>query len=698
MQISHLILRDFGRFDSFECDFSPGLNLIKGPNEAGKSTIVNALTAALFVDPNKIDEHMNDVKRWGGKTAPVLEALLNVEGKSYKLTKDFERGQSILNGDNLDLSNENPAAVDSWLSDKTGIPSREIFEATACVTQGGITSIEDSIEAIKDKLESLVTGGREDRAGSDVMRKIDDRIVQTTLNLSSTDSTNEELDYNINKLKRDMEGLRSKRADLVQVETAYRNVCDDQDDRKEKFSKGQEAGKILGRENELLKESEEYKKKLSEAGGLHKKVEDLKEQLSNLRKITPNEVREVEEASISLGYYKHEKEELEKDFNEAKEELDNFKIGVFGPILSLSGAIAAALVATVHTVKLLPEYYPDIWYALAGSVFVLLLGSSIWNSRRQKRKMLSRNAEKESKKYDHIAQRLEAAEARFAELLKKYKVSSVEEMQKNLWRYEELDKQFKESSKEYSALMAGKSVEEIEKRSRELESELKTVSEEKENYSGFLADPSELERERLIIDEMEDRIKDLERERTVLRQQIENAEGGSELLACYLERKIRIKEQIESLRSEVEILGITKDCIDEARQNALKSKLEVLNATTSEILDTLTSGRYSKVRFDRSNLKFEVWAEDKSDWVDPESVLSSSTIDQIYLSARLALADLVSEHRNSLFILDDPFSGYDSRRLENVMRFLKGISGDHQILLLTSHDHYDKWADSTINL
>ena len=93
-----------------------------------------------------------------------------------------------------------------------------------------------------------------------------------------------------------------------------------------------------------------------------------------------------------------------------------------------------------------------------------------------------------------------------------------------------------------------------------------------------------------------------------------------------------------------------------------------------------------------------VWAFYKHDWIDPETVLSSGTIDQIYLSARLALADLVSEHKNSLFILDDPFSGYDDQRLDNVMRFLKGLSDDHQILLLTSRDHYDKWADSTINL
>jgi len=698
MQISHLILKDFGKFDSFECDFSPGLNIIKGPNEAGKSTIVDALTTALFVAPNKVDKRMNSVKRWGGSGAPHLEALLNVDGKPYKLTKDFEQGRSNLDGDNLDLLKDNPAAVENWLSDKTGIPSEEIFKATACVTQGGITRIEDSIEAIKDKLESLVTGGKEDRAGSDVMRKIDDRIVQLTSDLSATDSIAEELEYNINKLKRDIESLRSKRADLVQVETAYKNVCDDQGERKEKFSKGQEAKKILDREKELSEEYEECKRKLSDAGGLYKKVEDFKGQISNLKRITSGEVKEVEEASTSLGYYRHEKEELEKESVEAKEELDNFKIGVFGPILSIFGVFAAAGITAVHTVKLLPEYYPHIWYALAGSVILLLLGSSIWNSRKQRRKMFSRNADKALKKYSHIAQRMELAETELADLLKKHKVSSVEDVKKNLWRYEELDKQYKESSKEYSTLMAGKSIEEIEKRSGELESELKTISGEKEKYAGLLTDPSELEREQLIINEIQERIKDLERERMVLRQQIDSAEGGSELLACYLERKNQLKEQIESLKSEVEILGITKVCIDEARQNALKSKLEVLNGTTSQILDALTSGRYPKVRFDRSNLKFEVWAEDKSDWVDPETVLSSSTIDQIYLSARLALADLVSEHKNSLFILDDPFSGYDNQRLDNVMRFLKGLSGDHQILLLTSHDHYDKWADSTVTL
>jgi DNA repair exonuclease SbcCD ATPase subunit len=698
MQISHLILRDFGKFDNFECDFSPGLNIIKGPNEAGKSTIVDALTAALFLDADKLNKYKSDVKRWGGQSAPVLEALISVDGKPYKLTRDFEQGKSNLDGDNVDIAKGDPAAVEEWLSEKTGIPSEEIFKATACVTQGEIAHIEDSIEAIKDKLESLVTGGKEDRAGSDVLKKIDDRIVQITMDVSKTDSTIEGLDYNINKLKRDIEGLRSKRADLIQVETAYQNVLDDHAERKGRFGRALEAQKSHEQESELSKEHEECQGKLSRARELHKKVEDLKIRVSQIKKVSAAELRDVEESETSLGYNKREMERAEKEAGEAEEELNKFKVGVFGPGLSFLGMICSGGVTAVHVMNMFPEMYPEVWYALGGSGFLFLVGASIWNSRRHKRIMLSETAEKLSKKREDAKKSAEAGEMELAGLLRKHQISNSDEMRRNLWRYEELENQYKDTGKEYSALMAGTSIEALEKRLEELKSGLKSVSDVMEDHDGIMMNPSELERERLVINEIEERFKDLERERKVLRQQIESAEGGSELLACYLERKTLVNNRISSLRSEVEILGITKQCIEEARQNALKSKLEVLNGTTSDILNTLTSGRYSKVRFDRSNLKFEVWADEKKDWVDPETVLSSSTIDQIYLAARLALADLVSEHKNSLFILDDPFSGYDNQRLENVMRFLKGLSGDHQILLLTSHDHYDKWADSTINL
>jgi len=62
------------------------------------------------------------------------------------------------------------------------------------------------------------------------------------------------------------------------------------------------------------------------------------------------------------------------------------------------------------------------------------------------------------------------------------------------------------------------------------------------------------------------------------------------------------------------------------------------------------------------------------------------------------LAELIAEDKNSVMIFDDPFAGYDQKRMENAMKVLKEFSENHQILLLTSQDHYDQWADSTVAL
>jgi len=127
----------------------------------------------------------------------------------------------------------------------------------------------------------------------------------------------------------------------------------------------------------------------------------------------------------------------------------------------------------------------------------------------------------------------------------------------------------------------------------------------------------ELSREALIVGQYDERIRDLERERLMLRQQIESAEGGSELLASFRERKENLESRSQCLTHSLQIHKLTKDCINEARQNVLVSTLEVLNVRTSDLLNKLTSGRYSRVRFDKTTFKFEVFSDELHDWIDP---------------------------------------------------------------------------------
>jgi len=52
MILKKLILCPFAGFTNREVEFKKGLNVILGENEAGKSTLVNAIKASLFEPTN----------------------------------------------------------------------------------------------------------------------------------------------------------------------------------------------------------------------------------------------------------------------------------------------------------------------------------------------------------------------------------------------------------------------------------------------------------------------------------------------------------------------------------------------------------------------------------------------------------------------------------------------------------------------
>jgi uncharacterized protein YhaN len=72
--------------------------------------------------------------------------------------------------------------------------------------------------------------------------------------------------------------------------------------------------------------------------------------------------------------------------------------------------------------------------------------------------------------------------------------------------------------------------------------------------------------------------------------------------------------------------------------------------------------------------------------VSPGS-LSAGAADQLYLSVRLACADMLSGGCRLPLIMDDPFASFDRNRLDRVLLLLAELAADYQILLFT-HDPY----------
>jgi len=63
-------------------------------------------------------------------------------------------------------------------------------------------------------------------------------------------------------------------------------------------------------------------------------------------------------------------------------------------------------------------------------------------------------------------------------------------------------------------------------------------------------------------------------------------------------------------------------------------------------------------------------------------LLSAGTIDQIYLSLRLAVIKEITEEKVPI-ILDEAFVYYDKERMKNILKYLNEQCKDYQIIIFT---------------
>lgn len=96
MRIKSLTLKPFAGITDKKVDFSPGLNVILGPNETGKSTLLNALKSILFTEVNltksKYDKLIKEyMPAQGGNTVRVYLDFQK-DGKEYLIEKVWKAG------------------------------------------------------------------------------------------------------------------------------------------------------------------------------------------------------------------------------------------------------------------------------------------------------------------------------------------------------------------------------------------------------------------------------------------------------------------------------------------------------------------------------------------------------------------------------------------------------------------------------
>ena len=91
MRIPSLELERFRKFDRPVrlSGFTDSLNVICGPNEFGKSTILAAIRGVLFERHNSRAEPVKRMQTWRGNAAPRLVMEFEVGGRHWQIEKRF---------------------------------------------------------------------------------------------------------------------------------------------------------------------------------------------------------------------------------------------------------------------------------------------------------------------------------------------------------------------------------------------------------------------------------------------------------------------------------------------------------------------------------------------------------------------------------------------------------------------------------
>lgn len=198
------------------------------------------------------------------------------------------------------------------------------------------------------------------------------------------------------------------------------------------------------------------------------------------------------------------------------------------------------------------------------------------------------------------------------------------------------------------------------------------------------------QRKKLEMKALEDQIEKIRQKQSDLNASLLNLES-SESFSTTMHQFYMEKEQLNKLTIEWAILKTAKEMLDHTKKSYRNKYLAKVISRTSDYFNHITEGAYQKIYAPDENHQFRVEANDGLLYKVNE--LSRGTIDQLYVSLRIAISDIMNSNHHLPFIIDDAFLNFDSIRLKRMFDRLKELSKNQQIILFTCRqelfDHHD---------
>ena len=708
MRITRLQLRDLGRHRDLDIEIAPGFTIIRGPNEAGKSTIQRGLELALFRRPTAATAELEALRSWGAsdESRPVVrlefamddEAVPGVPAERGFLEKEFRGSKGRVTLEIGGQTHTDPARVEEVVADLTGIPNEPFFRSTASIRHEELDDLDRDEGALRDRLQASIGGG--DKGSSRARARLEDAIR----------ALKSKGDKNPGRLKIAQEAVSRAEAALRNGEAALDKLERDRDQlaqardarRKAEAAVGESRNMLEGaRQAERLRSDravvadrfERYRQAAAAQQRLRdleampeRSVAGLREQLDRMRTLQSRVAILQETLHEELG------PEVEPDELEPAYLGSALRAGLV--LLAALAALAVGIAAAIAPVLLLGGLL------LALTVYMTLMANSArTRAMTVRRANQSRDRDRTLRRQGRVGteEGLRVAQSAVQNIVRELGARDVAEAESLLTAEQSRRQEIATLRVQVTALLSGQDasvVAELRDRAA-LELEQKTAA---LNALGPIANDARA-RERLEAEV---------REREAAVELARDAEAGAtarveanpvdaEQVAGEAERLVTWQGQLAALKRRVRIYERTLAEIETAESATMRTATRFLEQQVGSDIARLTGGRYERVSIDDQTLDIQVWAPERGDWVAVYR-LSKGTIDQVFLAARLGLVRLVTQGRRPPLVLDDPFVSFDDARAARAALMLRELASDFQVIYLACSNRYDGLADAVVVL
>ncbi|HEX4835092.1 MAG TPA: AAA family ATPase [bacterium] len=709
MIIRRIRVRQFRKLTDQVLECVPGLNVLRGRNDAGKSTLHLAFSAALY--PSKPKE-VSSYGPWGEGQPGEITLEFEADGQEWRLHKDFRaRKVALVSGEERW---DDPREVERLIGDIVGLTSSSLFRAALHISHGELTTLaKEQQQEIGARLSRIMTGGDSDARR--ILRALDDKIRRLEVGLRSASKTP-------GPLRRDAEVIARLTEEQRRLAGELQTVEREAAERDRLVARIADLEQLVREDGALLEANRNLYALDGRVRDLSVRVAQAKAQRDRIAAATVELA--AAEADPLLGSAPPNRDVLD-NLRQASMRLQMLEGPVPPPAtgqpvdamrgphadgitgVSIAAFMLVALCASIAGAVLLWGHQAP-W-----GVGALLLAASCAaaaiavRARAQFAAFEARMADRRSADLlnEMEKRRLEDRETTADEVRRNLVLlgaTTVEDALDRQERYLAAERRRDEAKRRLDVLFGGSAS------GAAVEEEYQAMLRELAKAEALRDDP-DLALRRLDPAAYQRRQTEAEMRKEELaaaRASLYHIEGR--LSRCLPHEDLaRVEEELEEARARyaraqrhVEVLKLTRDLLDTAYRDTIVPGKVDLERRASRYLRALSGGAYDRLEVDAQTLAPRVWVGPPKEWADAaEREIGSGGVDQCYLALRLALVDLLClERRRPPVFLDDPFLAYDEERQASALRFLCDLAGERQIFLFTCRGVYDAYADRVLVL